>query len=367
MDQTTRAPGQIRISAHIVGWFIFFIAPLLLSPGRDLETYFSEPRIFTSLAIRNIILMIFFYANLFYITPRFFASTNQTRFFVILALLIVFIGTFNFFLHEFMTGSPGGPPPGPPPEHGMRFRHEGPRPGFPPRRLMLASPYFSSLLITALVAAASTLLVIWNSWMQAKATEQERSLQKVAAELSVLKLQISPHFLFNTLNNIRWLVRSKSDQAEPALVKLSQLLRYILYQTNAERVELIKEVEHLQDYVSLQRMRLPEKDAIEFTVTGEMQDKMIVPLLLIPIVENFFKHGKFDKGAAGKINLAVTGTQLLFQTQNTVLPKTENDEESSGIGIENVSKRLNLNYPGKHELKYFEKDAVYYLTLTINL
>ena len=111
-----------------------------------------------------------------------------------------------------------------------------------PGRLMLASPYFSSLLITALVATASTLLVLWNNWIKAKEDEQERTLQKVAAELSMLKLQISPHFLFNTLNNIRWLVRSKSDNAEPALLKLSQLLRYILYQADANFVSLDKEI-----------------------------------------------------------------------------------------------------------------------------
>src|SRR6185369_11333564 len=102
----------------------------------------------------------------------------------------------------------------------------------------------------------SSLLVFWEEWNKVQLEKQEQELQRVAAELTALKLQISPHFLFNTLNNIRWLVRSKSDVAEEAVVKLSQLLRYILYQTGNERVNLEKEVEHLKDFVELQKMRI---------------------------------------------------------------------------------------------------------------
>jgi hypothetical protein len=364
-------PVQVKISAHIVGWLIFLFAPLLLSPGRDLEGYFSDPKIVTSFIVRNIILMIFFYVNLFYITPKIFSARKQTTFIVILVLLIFFIGTANFLIHELLNGPLHdfrGRPHGHP--HDLGFAPDGMRPPGPPppRRQMLVSPYFSSVLIAALAAAASSLIVLWSNWMQAKATEQERNLQKVAAELSVLKLQISPHFLFNTLNNIRWLVRSKSDQAEPALVKLSQLLRYILYQTDHERVDMIKEIEHLRDYISLQRMRLPESDAIEFTLTGDLQGKKIVPLLLIPLIENFFKHGQFILTQKGKIDLKITDHQLIFATENSILPKSPPLEtENSGIGLENVKKRLLLNYPGQHDLKYYEQDGVYFVKLAINL
>jgi hypothetical protein len=363
-------PVQVKISAHIVGWLIFLFAPLLLSPGRDIEGYFSDPKIVISFIVRNIILMIFFYINLFYITPRIFSAKKQTTFIVVLVLLIFFVGTANFFIHEMLNGPLHGfrgRPPGPPPD--MGFSHDGMRPpGPPPRRQMLVSPYFSSVLIAALAAAASSLIVLWSNWMQAKAIEQERNLQKVAAELSVLKLQISPHFLFNTLNNIRWLVRSKSDHAEPALVKLSQLLRYILYQTNHERVDLVKEIEHLQDYISLQRMRLLESDAIEFKLKGDLQGKKIVPLLLIPLIENFFKHGQFSLTHKGRIDLKIVNQQLIFETENSILPKSAPvEQEDSGIGLENVKKRLSLNYPEQYTLKYYDDNGVYFVKLTINL
>jgi hypothetical protein len=368
METLRESPVRIKISVHIIGWIIFFFAPVILSPGRDMEAYFSEPGIIISLIVRNILLMSLFYANLFYLTPKLFARKNQAAFFLTLGLLIVIVGSANFYIHEILNGpfegfskpkTPGGFRPMPPPDFHGEYR--------PPRRLMLASPYFSSLLISALVATASTLLVLWNNWTQAKANEQERTLQKVAAELSVLKLQISPHFLFNTLNNIRWLVRSKSDHAEPALIKLSHLLRYILYQANENFVSLEKEIAHLQDYISLQKMRLSESEPIELFVEGELNAKKIVPLLLIPLVENFFKHGDFSQTSKSQIKLMVHQNKLTFITLNKILKNTEKSFEESGIGLENVRKRLDLHYKNNYSLSYHEANGNYLVTLEINL
>jgi hypothetical protein len=367
MPLTGESPAGIKVTFHIVGWLIFFFAPIILSPGRDMEVYFSEPAIIGSLLIRNALLMIFFYINFFYLTPRLFSANSQATFFFVIGLLILVVGSGNYYIHELLNG--------PPDAFGMRPHKPtwdfGPGPDFPPgnrppRRLMLASPYFSSLLMTALVATASTLLVLWNNWLKAKADEQERSLQKVAAELSMLKLQISPHFLFNTLNNIRWLVRSKSEKAEPALVKLSQLLRYILYQASTDFVSLDKEVEHLQDYVSLQRMRLEESVKINFSLEGDMLNKKIVPLLLIPLVENFFKHADFTDTMNSTIHLTVYDNSLSFKTINKILAS---DKESidSGIGIDNLKRRLALYYAGGHIFKQWEEGDYYFVTLEINL
>jgi hypothetical protein len=361
-----QSPARLKITAHVVGWMIFFFLPLLLSPGRDVAIYFSEPKIFISLVLRNLVLAALFYVNFFYITPRFFKIESQGKFLVIIATLIFITGSFNFFLHEWLTNSGINPgrPPGPPPEIG----HDGGlRPHGPPRRLMLASPYFSSVLIAALVTGASSLLVLWNNWLQAKANEQERNLQKVAAELSVLKLQISPHFLFNTLNNIRWLVRSKSDKAEAAVVKLAQLLRYILYQTNQEQVSLEKELEHLQDYINLEQMRLERPELVEVTLTGDVTNKSIVPLLLIPAVENFFKHADLNS-SKGEIRIVVEGNRFKLKTNNRILKKAEDTvSHESGIGLTNLRKRLSLHYPEKHQLQFGEDDGNFYFLLTIDL
>jgi Histidine kinase len=367
MELSRESPSGIKLSFHIVGWLIFFFAPVILSPGRDMEAYFSEPPIITSLVVRNILLMIFFYANLFYLTPKLFAPKSQVIFFFVIGLLIVVVGSVNYYIHEILNGTFegfGARPPRPSPDFGPGGDFPPGNP--PPRRLMLASPYFSSLLITALVATASTLLVLWNNWIKAKEDEQERTLQKVAAELSMLKLQISPHFLFNTLNNIRWLVRSKSENAEPAIVKLSQLLRYILYQVDGNFVSLDKEVEHLQDYVSLQKMRLEENGKINFNIEGDLLNRKIVPLLLIPLVENFFKHGDFVNADRSAIDLTVHGQRLTFKTINKML-LSDKDAIDSGIGIDNLKKRLALHYPGNYTFKQWEEGGNYFVTLEINL
>jgi LytS/YehU family sensor histidine kinase len=234
---------------------------------------------------------------------------------------------------------------------------------------MLAGPYFASFLITTVVASASTVIVLWNNWTKAREHEQTITFEKVAAELSVLKLQISPHFLFNTLNNIRWLVRSKSEHAETAVVKLSHLLRYILYQTNQTKVPLEKEIEHLRDYVSLQQMRLAKPDSVSFELTGNPEGKQIVPLLFIPLVENFFKHANFEENFINKIKLNIGENHLTFETENIVLAPINKEVpgEDSGIGLENVKRRLMLNYPDQHLLRYENLNGKFTVHLEIIL
>jgi len=376
MDAVSPSPSRIKISAHVVGWMIFFFLPVLLSPGRDISAYFSQPSLFFSLVFRNIVLAGFFYANFFYITPHFFTTKTQGKFLFIISALILIIGSFNFFLHEWVQngmgdfGHPpndGRPPEGPPPMDRGPFHDGFERRPRPPRHLLLASPYFSSVLIATLIAAASTLLVLWNNWLIAKANEHERNLQKVAAELSVLKLQISPHFLFNTLNNVRWLVRSKSEMAEPAVVKLSQLLRYILYQTNHEFVPLQKEIEHLKDYVSLEQMRLPNPELIEVDIKGDLENHVIVPLLLMPLVENFFKHGDFAQGEPGIISVSVTTTAVYLSTNNKIRTDQEQNRSDSGIGLENLKRRLSLHYPNRYKLLYYTEGDHFKVDLSIVL
>jgi len=356
---------KFKISAHIAGWLIFFIAPLLFQPGNEIEAYFTDARILWSFVLRNMLLMGLFYFNLLYLTPVVFPTKGIGAFTLSIGTLVVGVSIGYWFIHEGLTGGfghgfrPTGPPPAPPPGDLWYNR--------PRRPMMLAGPYFTSFLITMVVAAASTLIVLWNNWTQARINEQERTYQKVAAELSILKLQISPHFLFNTLNNIRWLVRSKSEHAETAVVKLSHLLRYILYQTDRDHVQLDKEIEHLRDYISLQQMRLTDSNMVEFFSQGDTTAKKIVPLLLIPIVENFFKHGDFEK-AGNRIDLIVTDNRLVFKTVNTIVKNSvETEPSESGIGLENVKKRLALHYPDHHYLSYFENGGLFFVNLEVIL
>lgn len=339
---------------HALGWCLFFLAPVILSPGPFFHRVSSTEMM--SLLMRSVTLIIYFYANLFYITPVVLKKRGPVVFVIVSLFLIVVISYVNSGFHHFYVEGSRMPPPMP------DELRPGPRPFGPPP--MFASPTFASILITSLVAIVSSMLVFWQEWDKVQAEKQEQELQRVAAELTALKLQISPHFLFNTLNNIRWLVRSKSDSAEDAVVKLSHLLRYILYQTDREKVDLEQELNHLKDFIELQKMRIENPRAIDFTMEGDLTGKQIVPLLLLPLTENFFKHADFTGDFKNKISVIVEGNELIFKTENRIAQSTETER---GIGLNNVTKRLNLHYPNRHLLNYYEKENVYFLQLELIL
>jgi len=306
--------------------------------------------------------MALFYFNLFYLMPTFLKKRDGVLFLSILIVLVFIVSFFNSGFHQYFNeGRDFGmrPPPFPgdrPPDWPMGELR--------PPMMMFGGPTFSSLLITIIVVGLSSLLVVLDDWTKTQAEKQEQQLQKVAAELTALKLQISPHFLFNTLNNIRWLVRSKSERAEDAVVKLSHLLRYILYQTETDQVDLEKEIKHLTDFIDLQKMRLVNPDSFSLSIEGDLTGKSIVPLLLLPLVENFFKHGDFTSSFQNKIEISVSEHQLVLKSENRI---ALSDEKENGIGLNNVKRRLSLHYPDRHVLKYSDKNSVYYQELELIL
>jgi hypothetical protein len=345
---------------HVAAWAIFLLAPLLLSPPGDFEKALV-PLNLLSLLLRNGILIGLFYLNLYYLTPVVLQKKGLLLYIVFIVVAVVVVSIANWKIHNTLSEPAGPPPPWSEPFHNQRPMHN-------PRPLMFASPLFSSFLITSLIIIFSTSLFLWDDWTKAKELAREQEIQRKSAELSALKLQISPHFLFNTLNNIRWLVRSKSDQAEDSVVKLSQLLRYMLYQTSTEKVGLIKEIEHLKGYIDLQSMRLTIKESFSFQVSGDATNKMIVPLLLLPIAENLFKHGKFNQDSKNSVLLRIENGLLTIDAKNKIARSTDNAEKDySGIGLANLKKRLAMHYPNNHFLEVHEENDIYFLHLEILL
>jgi LytS/YehU family sensor histidine kinase len=193
--------------------------------------------------------------------------------------------------------------------------------------------------------------------------------EKLTAELAFLKSQINPHFLFNTLNNICSLARKKSDVTENAIIRLSQIMRYMLDDSHDTRVSLSKEVEYLHNYIELQRLRLTDKVKIQITVEGNPEFVLIEPLLLIPFVENAFKHGvSYLEEAEIRIELKIQETLLTFQVENNVIRFAEaKPDPVSGIGLKNIKRRLDLLYPEKHALEIQDNGIKYHVMLRINL
>ncbi len=200
-----------------------------------------------------------------------------------------------------------------------------------------------------------------------------RRQQEKDAELKLLKAQLNPHFLFNTLNNLYGLSVVKSDKLPNLMLKLSDLLRYSLYDTKDKFVPLEKEITYLENYISLENIRLEDKTNIKFKKNGTITNKMIAPMLLIVFVENAFKHigNRKDEESLVHVDLNIEDDVLKFNCINSFDPlskKVTNMEKGkSGIGLQNAKKRLSLMYPDKHELKILEKDTIFSVDLTLQL
>lgn len=192
--------------------------------------------------------------------------------------------------------------------------------------------------------------------------------QSMKSELALLRTQINPHFLFNTLNNINSLIVKDPIKAGRSVVKLSEIMRYMLHDASREKVLLSQEVEHLESYIDLQRIRLEDANYISFKIEGNPNGILIPPMLFVPFVENLFKHGDKSMPSPGfNVSLKITGRTLVFKTQNFIKAESFKKDSSSGIGISNVRRRLELIFPGNYLLEINPENNIFTVYLRINL
>jgi two-component system, LytTR family, sensor kinase len=218
------------------------------------------------------------------------------------------------------------------------------------------------------VAGVAVKLIFDYFRMQKRLMEIAR--EKAEAELNFLKSQINPHFLFNSLNSVYFLIDKNNTEARKALHKFSDMLRYQLYEVNGEQISIEKEIGYLKDYIGLQKLRI-ENCAVEFTVDEGMKGFSIEPLLLIPLVENSFKHlSHFAHGKKNEIKIELFGRdgEMNFLVCNTTEGRHVHEiSNNGGIGLKNVKRRLELLYPQKHELTISEKDGWFDVQLQIKM
>jgi LytS/YehU family sensor histidine kinase len=212
--------------------------------------------------------------------------------------------------------------------------------------------YYNETRSTLIIGVYATLIKFSVQWYKDQKRKSELKMEKQASELALLKSQINPHFLFNTLNNIYSLVYQKSDIAPSALLKLSEIMRYTLYEVNVDRVPLIDEVEYIKNYIELQTLRYPKKDIIRMNIKCDGGEKYISPMLLITFIENAFKHS--DKGnGMPPINLELfcSDDKILFSIENYYLKdKICNNDKNGGIGMTNIKRRLDMIYNDNYKL-----------------
>ncbi len=197
----------------------------------------------------------------------------------------------------------------------------------------------------------------------------EKQDENLKTELSFLRSQISPHFIFNVLNNMVALVRMKSDQLEPTIMKLSGLMQYMLYDTDEEKVFISDEIGYLRNYIDLQQQRFGSKVRMDVLLEEPQRNYQIEPMLLIPFVENAFKHGVgLIENPSIYIHLREEAGGIEFEVRNAFNPqKEEVKDRTSGIGLQNVARRLNLLYPGKHSLLVNRADGIFDVRLKLKL
>ncbi len=192
---------------------------------------------------------------------------------------------------------------------------------------------------------------------------------KLESDLNYLKAQVQPHFFFNTLNNIYSLAQQRSSETAPMVAKLADMMRYVIYETANQKVSLKNEIEFLRNYVSIEAIRYDAKIAVSFDVRGIEEGVMIEPLLLLPFVENVFKHGISNEMDAGfaEIVIVFNDGQLTLQTRNSKPAVKERNSNTAGIGMKNVTERLRLLYPGKHDLVVNDEEKKYEVIFTVQL
>jgi sensor histidine kinase YesM len=199
--------------------------------------------------------------------------------------------------------------------------------------------------------------------------QTEKKQKEVEAELAWLKNQINPHFLFNTLNNISSLTHIDADEAQDAVMQLSDLLRYAMYETNKPKVPLEGEVEFMRNYIDLMKLRTNEMTTVGEEIEMEDGSLEVAPLLFISLIENAFKHGlNSNAPAVIKISLVQKGDTLVFSCDNTNNPKPTKDRSGSGIGLENTRRRLDLQYQGRYQWEQtITPENIYHVKITLQL
>jgi two-component system, LytTR family, sensor kinase len=331
---------KITLAIHVLIWVAFLFVPLLL-----IETEEGRRRFLIFGGSMGILMAIYFYYNYFYLIPQFLLKGKIRWYILLLFLGLVAIClmnvAFGYIIHTWFIN----------PEH-----HHS-----------LTRFLYSAIYPGILAFGLSTSIRITDEWFKNERQKKEMENEKLTSELAFLKSQVNPHFLFNVLNNICSLARKKSDDTENAIIKLSQIMRYMIYDSRDEKVSLGKEVEYLENYIELQRMRISGRVEIRFTVEGPVDQLLIEPLLLIPFVENAFKHGiSYREESAILIRLKVEGPSLEFSVENHIARnRNESLQEENGIGLKNVLRRLELLYPGRYDISLRDDGDSYKVFLKI--
>lgn len=342
-----------RLFSHLVFWiaaYLFFVVFYGRS-SRDYQTTIIFVSFLFPLAISTTYLLIY------YLIPKFLLQQRKALFFLLLAYLIIVTGWLSELISLFIFTIIA------------EYRVESTAPITFDSISLIIGLYFVNLVAVAIKQVKRAFLMQQeNTDLEQKRLETGLKLKE--AELKLLRAQIHPHFLFNTLNNLYGLTLEKSDLAPDLVLRLSDLLDYMLYRCNQPKVGLKNELEHLHNYIQIEQLRYGPKLKHDFQQTGNPEPLEIAPMLLLPFVENAFKHGtsKQVDDPFVKIDVQIQDKKLKFRIENSKTNQAANEENyTQGIGLKNVRKRLELLYPENHRLQISSGETTFTVEFEISL
>ncbi len=331
---------QKMLLIHLSVWAVFFLFPIIFSAS-DFKVGNSdhhEPDDFFLLNLLNKLLKVgVFYLNIIWLIPTVLYKKHYLKFLISQFLVFGLLLAFDFLLFKV-----------------LQINHN----------FHITRSAYHNISLFLFISLSSIVFKLVTD----KAQTEEKLNETLKTELSFLRSQISPHFLFNVLNNIVAMVRLKHDGLEDTVVKLSSLLQYMLYETDEEKVSIESETEYLKSYIELQSQRFGGKIKISSNFDVNRNQQNIEPMLLIPFVENAFKHGfGLVENPCIDINLKADNDALFFSVKNKFSEKEHQKDKTKGIGLINVGRRLELLYPKKHTLELVTKDGWFLVNLKLNL
>lgn len=368
MNKKLLEGNKITILLHLLAWVILIGIPLYIIKrwpfGKDFIWFYY---------INTLISGIIFYINYLVLVPSFFFKTRRYRYyFAVVALIVIFYfvsDISNKLVYNTVTEKSRSIQVERRPDD--RSKMVPPGPGFmrlrPPFRNMYLFNYgFNSVFL--IFFSLGLRVLERNSRIEKLQKETEK--ERLKSELAFLKSQISPHFFFNTLNNIYSLIGINAEDSKEAVLKLSKLMRYLLYDSEHGDTSLSSEINFMNNYIDLMKLRMSDKVKLSVDFPKKFDDFSIPPLLFVPFIENAFKHGiSYRDKSFIEISIELTGQFLNFRCANNISKSEPNPEkqESSGIGLENAAKRLNLLFPARHDLKISRSENVFEVFVKINI
>ncbi len=338
--------SKYKFLIHVLFWIYMLNQALFPVYLNKIDTKYLQDYIYLKDIFITILLNIVVFYATYYAIPNFLRFSHKWFVFPFVILLAILLSTIRlpieFSYWKYIIKMPANE---------LQFQYEW---------------IWATLKVTVIISIYAMLIRFSIDWFESQKYKDELIKERQASEIAILRSQVNPHFLFNTLNNIYSLVYNKSDEAPEAVMKLSGIMRYMLYDSIADFVPVFKELEYLNSFIELQQLRIAQKGFVEIKVQGSMEERTIAPMLLIPFVENAFKHGDKNHEPGIIITLQLQPDKLLFTVENFIKKyNSSTTEESGGFGLQNIKRRLGLLYPDKHELLIKKNDETYTIELLI--